>query len=289
MKKYSVFLFLILLLFSCKDSSEDVIEATYPVVISVKNLSGILPGSKNALTFNSVDSLLNKFGVINFLVFDATGKFVRHKKQVKEDKPFGEISDELKVGQYTVVLLASTGEISVGTNLTTLAVTKISSLAASGDIFYKKISINVTSQGVKESLFLDRMTGCVVVKIEDRITDNIKKVELQVENETPYFNINTAEVDLITKEERLVAEIVTASNRDSFDLGLLLINNQIPIIANLRFLDASNKLIVAKRLPAITNIRGHWVSAEGKLSEFASAGFTIGYNSTWLDTIVVRF
>lgn len=289
MKKYPIILFLILVFFSCKDSSEDVAEATYPVLISIKNLGGELPGSKNALTFDSVDSLLNNFGVIHYLVFDATGKFVRHKTQLKTDEVFGQISDELKPGQYTLVLLGSTRGISIGTNLTSLAATKIASLSTSGDIFYKKTSVNVTSQGIKESLFLDRMTGCVVVKIEDRITDNIKKIELQVENETPYFNINTAEVDLGTKEERLVGETVTVSNRDSFNLGLLLINNQIPIIANLRFLDASNKLILAKRLPAITNIRGNWVSAEGKLSEFTSAGFTIGFNSAWLDTIVVRF
>lgn len=288
--KKQLILFSIVLLFSCKDSSEDAIDQTFPVAISIQNLNrGDLPSSKNALVFNAVDSLVNKIGVINYLVFDATGKFVRHKKQLKGDEAFGQISDELKVGQYTLVLLSSTGEISIGANLTSLTATKIASVAASGDIFYKKISVNVTSQGVTESLFLDRMTGCVVVKIEDRVTDNIKRIELQVENETPYFNINTGEVDLITKEERIVGESVTATNRDSFNLGLLLMNNQIPIVANLKFLDASNKVILTKRLPAIANVRGQWVSAEGKLSEFSSAGFTIGYNSAWSDTIVVRF
>jgi len=290
MKKNISYLFLALFFSSCRDSSEDVVEQTYPLVITIKNINNSeLPAIKSASVFNSVDSLLNNFGVLNYLVFDATGKFVHQKKQLKGDETFGQISDELKVGQYTVILLSTTGEITMGANITTLAATKVVSTATSGDIFYKKVSVNVTPQGVTESLFLDRMIGCVQVRIEDRVTDNIARIELQVENETPYFNINTGEVYSDTKEGRSVSASVNDSNRDSFTLGLLLMNNQVPIIANLRFLDASNKMIMTKRLPAITNVRAQRVSVEGKISEFMSVGFTIGYNDAWSDTIIVRF
>lgn len=265
-------------------------EQTYPIIINVLNLKGdALPVTKGASVSNSVDSLLNTFGVLNYLVFDATGKFVHQKKQLKGDEAFGQISDELKIGQYTVVLISSTGEIRMGANSTSLTATKIGSTANSGDIFYKKLIVNITSQGVNESLVLDRVVGCLQVSIKDRIPDNITSIELQVENETPYFNVYTGEVDIATKEQRLVSASVNSSNRDSFTLGLLLMNNQIPLIAQVRFLDASNKTIMMKQLPAITNVRGQRVSAEGNISDFVSSGFSVGYNNTWSDTIVVHF
>lgn len=291
MRKYLFYLLSAFFLFcSCENSTEDVVEQTYPIIINVLNLKGdALPVTKGASVSNSVDSLLNTFGVLNYLVFDATGKFVHQKKQLKGDEAFGQISDELKIGQYTVVLISSTGEIRMGANSTSLTATKIGSTANSGDIFYKKLIVNITSQGVNESLVLDRVVGCLQVSIKDRIPDNITSIELQVENETPYFNVYTGEVDIATKEQRLVSASVNSSNRDSFTLGLLLMNNQIPLIAQVRFLDASNKTIMMKQLPAITNVRGQRVSAEGNISDFVSSGFSVGYNNTWSDTIVVHF
>jgi len=290
MRKYIFYLFSALFLSSCKDSSEDVVEPTYPLVITIKNIHSDLPVTKSASVFNSVDSLLNNPGVLHYLVFDATGKFVHQKKQLKGDQAFGQISDELKIGQYTVVLLSSTGDITMGTTITTLAATKVLSTATSGDIFYKKLSVNITAQGVSESVLLDRLIGCVQARILDRIADNITKIELQVENETPYLNINTGDVETANKEARSVSAYVNASNRNSFTLGLLIMNNQVPITANLNFFDASNKVITTKKVPGIINIRGKMVSVEGRLSEFMSAGFTIGYNDTWSsDSTIVYF
>jgi hypothetical protein len=290
MKKQILIALLPLLLASCRKPSEDMVAQTYPLVISTKNIHSELPVTKSASVFNSVDSLLNNLGVLNYLVFDATGKFVHKKKQVKGDESFGEITDELKVGQYTVILLSSTGDLTIGSALTTLSSTKIMSTATSGDIFYKKLSVNITPQGVTESVLLDRMVGCVQVRVTDRVADNISRIELLIENETPFLNINTGDVETVTKEARSVSANVNASNRTSFSLSLLIMNNQAPIIASLKFFDASNNMITTKKLPAITNARGQKVSAEGKLSEFMSVGFTIGYNNTWpSDSTIVYF
>lgn len=292
MKKCIFLLFLVLFLLSCEDSSKDVAEQTYPVVISLSNVRSSLPvpESKDAVVFNSHESLLNKLGVVYYLVFDANGKFVRQVKQLKDDESFGKISDELKIGQYTIVLMSCTGELTVGTTLSTLAGARVMATPTTGDIFYKKIAINVTAQGVAESAMLDRMVGCVQARITDRISDNISRIELQIENETPFFNISTGEVDVINKQARSVSANVDASNRTSFSLSLLVMNNQDPIIANLMFFDASHKLISSKRLPGITNVRGEKVSAEGKLSEFLSVGFTIGVNDAWpSDSTIVYF
>lgn len=291
MRKRLYYLFLALFIFvSCKNSDEVAVNQTYPLTINVKNLKvDCLPVAKSASASKSVDSLLNDLGVLNYLVFDATGKFVHQKKQLKEDEAFGKIDDELKIGQYTVILISSTGELKMGVNATPLTTTKIISSAISGDIFYKKLTVDVTPQGVTESLFLDRIVGCLQVSIEDRIADNIKTIELQVQNETPYFNVNTGEVETTNIEQRLVSASVNTSNRDSFKLGLLLMNNQVPLIAQLKFLDAANKTIMTRQLPPIKNVRGQRVSAEGKISEFMSSGFSVGYNDTWSDTIVVRF
>jgi hypothetical protein len=245
---------------------------------------------KGATTFNSPDLLLNNLGELYYFVFDATGRFVHQKKQLKGDPSFGQISDELKVGQYTIVLLSCTGSITVGTTITTLAATKIMSTPASGDIFYKKLAVTVTAQGISESVLLDRVVGCVQIRVMDRISDNIAKVEFQIENETPYFGINTGEVEVGNLESRSVSADLNDSNRGSLTLGLLIMNNQAPITANLKFFDASNNMITAKRIPGIVNIRGTKVSVEGRLSEFMSAGFTVSYNDTWpSDSTIVYF
>lgn len=292
MERYFFYLFLTLFVFSsCKESSEeDVVVQKVPVVMRLEHVRSSLPELKSASTLSSTDSLLNKFGVVYYIMFDATGKYMHQKKQVKGDESFGEIKDELKVGQYTVVLLCSTSEMIVSSTFTTLTSAKVKATATSGDIYYKKLSINVTEQGLTQSVLLDRIIGCVQIRIKDRIADNVAKIELQTEDETPMFNVGTDVVDTNTKEKRSTSVAVDATNRSSFTLGLLVLNDQLPLTATVNLYDSSNKLLKTKKIPGIVNLRNQKVSVEGKLSDFMSAGFTIGFNDTWSsDSTIVNF
>lgn len=284
-----VFLLAIVIFCSCKESSNDVVEEKFPLEFRLANVRSDLPESKSSAV-SSADSSLNRFGVVYYLVFDATGKFVRQKKQLKGDPSFGIITDELKAGQYTFVFLSCTGEMTVGTALSSLASTKVKSRAESGDIYYKKLNLNVTSQNSSQNVVSERLIGCVQVKVMDKLADNVAKVELQVENETPYFNLSTDLVETANTETRVATAEVTAANRSSFMLGLLVLNDQAPMVANVTLLDASNNVIKTKRFTGIQNARGKKVSIEGKMSDFISSGFGLRYNDTWApDSTVIVF
>lgn len=291
MEKRVLFLFLILLSYSCKDSSKEEVEMPkVPVVITLDQVITSLPEIKSASTLSSADSMLNNFGVLYYIIFDATGKYMHQKKQIKSEESFGIINDELKVGQYTILLFSSTNEINVGSTFSALTSAKVKGAATSGDIYYKKLQINVTEQGLAQTVLLDRVIGAVQIRIKDKIADNVKKIELSTEDETPFFNLSTDKVETITKEIRSTSAIVDDTNRSSFTLGLLLLNDQLPITAVVNIYDTSGKLIKTKKIPNIVNVRGEKTSVEGKLSDFMSAGFTIGYNNTGpMDSTIVNF
>lgn len=289
--KWLFFIFgLFFVLISCKKSSKEEVSELYPVVFRINHLYSDLPEPKAVTVFSSADSLLNKYGVLHYFVFDAEGKFIHRLKQVKGDSSFGEISDKLKIGQYTFVMVSCTNELNVGANLTSLAATKVKSLANSGDIFYKKLTLNVTAAGISRDVVLDRIVGCVEIRITDRVADNISRIELQIDNETPYFNLNTDLVDPTYSEVRSVSDEVNDSNRSAFSLGLLLLNDQVPISATIKLFDANSVLIKSKKFTGIQNIRRKKVSVTGKMSDFMSVGFKIGYDEAWLsDSTVINF
>lgn len=290
MKKLSFIFGLFFVLLSCKDSSNDEASDVYPVVFRISQIRSSLPEIKTATAFTSADSLLNKYGVLHYFVFDAAGKFVHQMKQVRGDSSFGEISDQLKIGQYTFVMISCTNELNVGANLISLAATKVKSVANSGDIFYKKLALSVTSDGIFQSVTLDRIVGCVEIRITDRVADNISRIELQIDNETPYFNLSTDLVDPTYSEIRSVSDDVNASNRSAFKLGLLLLNDQVPVSATIKLFDVNNVLVKSKKITGIQNIRRQKVTAAGKMSDFMSTGFTVGYDETWSpDSTLINF
>lgn len=290
MKKLVLISALFFALLSCKDSSKDEVSDVYPVVFKIGNVYTDLSETKVATTFASADSTLNKYGVLHYFVFDAAGKFVHQLKQVKGDSSFGFISDQLKIGQYTIVIISCTDEINVGANLVTLAATKVKSTVKSGDIFYKKFALTVTAEGVSKSVTLDRIVGSVEMRITDRIADNISRIELKIDKETPYFNLSTDAVETGNVEERSAVAEVSDLNRNSFSLGLLILNDQIPLTATVNLFDSSNVLVKSKRIPGLQNVRRKKLVLVGKVSDFMSAGFEVGYDETWSpDSTEVNF
>lgn len=291
MEKYFLYLFLILFFCSCKNSSEeDTVIQKESVVISLDQVKSSLPEIKSASTLSNGDSLLNKLDVIYYLVFDATGKYMHQKKQLRSDVGFGEIKDELKVGQYTIVLFSCTDELNLGSTFSALSNALVRTTAKTGDIYYKKMQINVTDQGITQSVLLNRIVGCVQIRVKDRIADNVTKIELLTADEMPYFSLNTDKAQATPIETRSTSVIVDDTNRSSLTLGLLLLNDQVPMTIIINLYDASNKVIKTKRIANIVNVRGQKVSVEGRLSDFMSAGFTIGYDtSSPMDSTIVNF
>jgi|GEM_PF-1484245 len=294
MKRSLLLSILLVSLFSCKSSSEDSTQDgapnLHPVEFKIGNIYEDLPELKTASTFSSGDSALNRLGFLYYLVFDATGKFVHQIKQSKGDVSFGLVSDQLKAGQYTAVLVSCTDEMVISGNLTLLTNTKLKTTSNTGDIFYKKLSFNVTADGFSQPVLLDRVVGCVEMRITDRIADNVAKVEFTIENEMLYFNVNTDLVEIANPESRSTSAEVTSANRNAIKLDLLVWNDQVPLVATVRLLDASNAIIKWKKITGIQNIRRKKTILLGKMSDFLNGGFSVGYDDRWIpDSTVINF
>ncbi|MGV3706161.1 MAG: FimB/Mfa2 family fimbrial subunit [Arcticibacter sp.] len=294
MKRSLLLPILLFSLFSCESSSEDSAQDeasnTHLVEFKIGNIYEDLPELKAASSFSSADSTLNQFGFLYYLVFDATGKFLHQIKQTKGDASFGLVSDQLKIGEYTAVLVSCTNEILISPNLTLLNSTKLRSTSNTGDIFYKKVSFNVTADGFSQPVLLERIIGCVEMRITDRIADNVAKIEFAIENEMQFFNVNTNQVETTTIEFRSTSAELTSSNRNTFKLNLLILNDQVPLIATVKLFDSSNGVIKAKKITGIQNVRRKKTILLGKMSDFLSGGFSVGYDDAWSpDSTIINF
>ena len=149
--------------------------------------------SLTRLNTNAVDTSLtdNHVSTICYAVYDSLGNNVHNITQLSTDANFGILTDNLRAGNYTVILAAGQTGLSIGLDPanTTTTTSKISTDIVSygdeypidlpgKDIFYKKLSLTVTNTDASQSVNLDRITSRLTVDIEDAIPANAKYIVL---------------------------------------------------------------------------------------------------------------
>ncbi|EOR95570.1 hypothetical protein ADIARSV_1253 [Arcticibacter svalbardensis MN12-7] len=292
MKNILLLTSMVFFLFACNKSNIDKPDILYPVQVQVAlDVSPFKDmGSPGTITSSTADTALNKLGVLYFSVFDETGKFLHQVEQLRASPNFGVFSDQLKVGKYTIVVTASTGEILISNAPLTLSVTKFKAISASGDIFFIKSDITVTSEGLIQKLFLKRPVSYLELKSTSAIASTVSKISFSVINEAPYFWCATEVVDLNIIEKSTVIKDVTTANRSNFSIGKYIMNDQQLLSIQISTLDAAGGVIKSKTIGSIKMERNKMRSISANLTDLMAVGIGLDLNDEWqVDTISIPF
>lgn len=174
---------------------------------NVTNKAGKL--STNSLVTNAVtDTTLAANATVLYVgVYQSDGSRLFLTKQLATDTAFGKVSYNLPPGNYTFVFVAGQAglnlESSSSPKLTTDFVTYANQVSGGHfdfgfrDTFFQKISLTVGAAGINQNVSLKRITGQIVLNIEDAIPANVKYLIMYVSDANGFntrasFSVSTA-------------------------------------------------------------------------------------------------
>ena len=270
-------------------------------------------GKKYAVKFN-VDGFTQTINTINKKTLDATTTglsdnakvlyyyagntthFFTELKQTSASSEFGNITDSLAAGTYTIVFIAGQ------TGLQTFYIGN-NSHANSGyhgfyfsyniangqfapwqDTFYKKLTLTVTNQGVTQAVSLDRVVGEVQVNIEDAIPANLKTIKLTFNYEDAGYRIETdSPINPFDTPRSYISTITipdTAIGKTNYKLNTIIGNTITPMSVNITCLDAANNTLSVTTVSNVSCQKNVKTILSGKLFADASV-FHVSFDPTW--------
>ena len=285
---------------------------------------------------SAMDSLKNRIDQLRYLVYDsagmalssvnqqylANGSFYSYKQTVSGNdgtygRPFGSIVDSLPSGKYSIVFLGTNmynylfndrfdEDWEVPLNLSNIFDDRSLDFSplATGETFYKKLSIVVAKTDLKQDVCLDRVTGKLEINIKDAIPANANKFDFRFYEapNTFYLGSGTASERTNygdeTDEDFGVKMWHPVQIKDS-EKGMT--NYKVPpyivfgsdkmFTVEIRCFDASNKLIAKKTVSNVQVFKNKRTILTGKLFDNNSqALFNVTVNSDWnLETENVTF
>lgn len=251
-------------------------------VLNAKSISPGAPATKDS-------TLADKVSDIYFFVFATNGDVVKYTHQRSGTGGFGDFSDSLPVGTYTVAVAASSDTLRISNNgqyssFMSILNPNLTSIKAFPDIFYKKSSFVVDStQSSVINLSLDRVVGRLEVNITDAPAispDSLVDVHIKFENTS--FNL------LQGTSQASGFPYYFPINRKSqhiFDDFILNTNSKFTVTIN--YPDRNSNARLSKVIENITVSKNKNTILTGKLyltppaPGYSESGFGIEVNSDW--------
>ncbi|SDD63538.1 hypothetical protein SAMN05216464_102133 [Mucilaginibacter pineti] len=188
MKKVSTCLFLLSMCFlACKkDKSQGKgvdMGTTHQVSFNVSGFTQTTGPVTNSIKSVRAASVISTITQLRYLIYKADGTLVHQFIQASTNTGFGQISDNLANGTYTVVIAAgqdgldiykpealSTGQLTYNlANMQYLDVYVYQRPPINwvrwGDVFYKKFSLTVTGEDINQNIAVDRIVSKLTVKM----------------------------------------------------------------------------------------------------------------------------
>ena len=186
-------------------------------IFAVNNKSGKL--GLNAVATTAVDPVLAANAKVLYVgVYQADGTRLFLTQQLATDTAFGKVNYNLPAGTYTFVFIAGQSGLIVSTagsparlnnNFASYQTTRSAAFVDRGfqDTFFQKITITIGATGINQAISLPRITGQVILNVEDAIPANVKYMIMYVSDATQntagqsaIFNFSTATVSGIDGE-----------------------------------------------------------------------------------------
>jgi hypothetical protein len=152
----------------------------------------------NALTTNADTGLTNHVTRLLYFVFDSSGKLLSTVSQNNTDASFGQYTNNLESGTYTIVIAG--GDAKLTLEGTTLAAAKL--LEGNGndffenEAFFSKFTLTVSTTPITQNVTLHRITSYLAVNINDPIPQGVNTVEVVIDSVGNRFNVATETADV---------------------------------------------------------------------------------------------
>ncbi len=303
-----------LTLFSCHKDHQKPTGKTQQITFNVTGFS------QSTAPFNTVSGNASKHGrslatlplsaaitQLFCIVYDASGNFVHVVHQDTSAANFGQISDALAVGTYTVVFVggqddlygygtANDPQTFFGLSHDDVYYYGPSEVGNSTDepthfqdSFLKKETLTVASTTITQNVVLDRIDGELEINIEDAIPVNASSIvfnTVQGANEfilstlTPFIYYDDTQYGYINLQSVFPASAIGHTN---YNFTIPILNTVMPFAATLTCYDKSGKSIAIVNVPAITCEVNKRTLLTGKMFGGSGGGTGPGFNAT-IDT-----
>lgn len=296
MKNY-FFLYLAILslcFFSCKKqhSSNGGVTPpakTYKVNISTSadaDLATKATGSKlktNSATINVSDYLT----MLYFWVFDSTGKQVAFLQQDSTAANFGQISENLTSGTYTIQIAAGKSNLGYENN-PGLSIDYNGGNGVWGDTFFGSTQLTVNGD-VNQNITLNRIVGQLQVVINDVLPANAAKIGIKVIGELKFYKVATATPNTVADAYTVITTIPAEAkgHTNYMPPPIEIVNTVSPLEITVSCYDASDNLLASASVNDVSFQVNRKTILSGQIFG-ADNGFTIKVNP-WAPPINIPF
>ncbi|MFC0517507.1 FimB/Mfa2 family fimbrial subunit [Mucilaginibacter angelicae] len=302
MKKYLSLLFLMCFFtFACKkkhdpvpDPVQKVYKANFNLTGFTQSIAGVSNGKQhvNSVGTNAapVPVTTDYFKVIKYLVYDANGNLFHSLTIDSTASNFGNISDNLPAGTYTIGIAAGQAGLTYNKDLNNVFY-YASSMGSSlpwGDTFFNKSQLTVSGD-VTRDVTLSRIVGQLEINIEDAIPAVAKSIDITIKNEYSYYSFAN-ELPNSGSPEAFTTIIPEASKgKTNFKINKIIANTVAPFVVTITCYDANQKNIgqgaVINNVTCQKNTR---TILSGKLfNGLSNNTFIINLNNNWDPTPIV--
>ncbi|MFB9844769.1 FimB/Mfa2 family fimbrial subunit [Mucilaginibacter ginsenosidivorans] len=175
---------------------------------NVTNKTGKLSTNSLATTAVSDTTIGANATVLYVGVYQSDGSRLFLTKQLATDTAFGKVNYNLPAGNYTFVFVAGQTGLNYDSSSSPTLSSDFASYSNSRpngaqfdfgfrDTFFQKVSLTIDNTGISQNINLKRITGQIVLNIEDAIPANVKYLIMYVSdanglNTRASFSFNTA-------------------------------------------------------------------------------------------------
>ncbi|WP_299581625.1 hypothetical protein [Mucilaginibacter sp.] len=292
-----------LFVFSCKkDHSKDSNGTNpagkiYKVELNVSGFTQTITNSTSkkvqgkGLKTDAVTGISGYLDQLYYYVFhsDGTFKLVHTLVQDSTSSNFGNISDSLSAGAYTIIIAAGkpglTSSLSVrspGTSYltgTNYIFYKGGPFAQWKDTFYGQINITVTGD-VNQDINLNRIVGQLEVDITDAIPATANSISITVDLDDLNFLLNSQTPTQAAKPTYTTTIPASAKGKTNYTFRNLIGNTATPFNVTIVCYDAAKKVLGTALVTNVTCQKNKRTILTGSLFG-TNNNFTVSLNDTW--------
>ncbi|SHM17727.1 FimB/Mfa2 family fimbrial subunit [Mucilaginibacter sp. OK098] len=285
-------------LFSCKKdhsgSTDKPAQKLYQVNL---NLSGFTETISNSIKSKPqvnglrTDAVTNYLKVLYYFVFDPNGQVLHSLVQDSTNANFGNISDNLPSGTYTVVIAAGLTGLGVyapsaNGNSITLNNGYMYYLGPWKDVFFNKFQLTVSGANVNQSVTGTRIAGQLEVNIEDAIPATASKLVISIADQGTEYSFLTEKLlyaDTLVVSAKIPNTVIGTTN---YKINNIILNTYAPFTVKIICYDAASKALGTAIVANVTCEKNTKTILSGKL--FGSIDtFNVTLNSTWDPTPII--
>lgn len=257
-------------------------EVTFAIADFEQSVRGFATANTKS-TMAVGDTLSNYADMLVYSIYNADGSFLKNATQNKTDANFGRITEQLAPGNYSIVIGAGKGVVSLFANTGTTFETALINAPAPYtwvDVFTKTVGFTVGGNPLTQSIRLDRLVGALDVVLTDEMPASVNRIAVTLNNEAynSLFKTGLATTyGATTRSFTISASDVGTRNKK---LSIIVGNTTSDLNIVLQAFDSANNKLAEKAITTRIN-KNQRTTLTGSLIGPAATGFTVVVNPVW--------